>query len=300
MAEYSIGWDTNTNGDGSALYVSSKMRKKEGAIAGSTGRHYSSTGNLTLASISGGATLQVGQGTAMLNGYFYVSDNVVTMSMTLLANGTYYVVLVLNDTGANINVTLASGGATTIAQSTVRVALCTSAQLTAIGASKYLTLGTIVITSGVITTLTDSYNWAEVNAFVPTHSVSLSSYSPTPSIANNSAVGLTDWVTSSISSPIYSYSAGTITINKAGVYLAEVMVRWDLNTTGSRMLYLDGTDVQATVALASSMVYATTIQPQRHVQIINVASTASIIATVQQNSGAARTLYPQYFKVVRL
>lgn len=304
--ERSLGWATSGTGDGPlAGYDSTRWRANAQKTDGN---------GLTLfgsyAAMSGATTntLTIADGAALINGYTYETNGSVTISTAGLT-GTYSVVIVANNTAGTVAVTANGAGTTTIAASTIRAAIATSAQVTtivtAVGAANVITLGTVVIAAGVISSITPAYPYS-TSLQVRSQIYAVMDSPSTITCANGTATDLTGYsitATSGEGTISINTATGTFTVALAGLYHIAAVCTWDSNTTGSRVLGMNGSGFVYTLdtswpsLLASTLVYQGV---QRASGIVSLSAGATVKAFALQNSGGNRTVGNVSFKIVRL
>jgi hypothetical protein len=189
---------------------------------------------------NGTATLTVGTGAAVNNGFFYESTTSVSLSMTGVANGTHYLVVRVNNTASTVTVLRSEGtGATTttIAPYTCRLALVTSASYLA---TTDTLIAQVSLVSGFITSYTHigrqqlalteqvpttvSALFAFVNTAVTTATLTQPLLSGSPSTTDARFISFTGT----------SGAVPGLSILEPGDYLWDVTLIWDTNTVGAR------------------------------------------------------------------
>ena len=303
--ERSLGWATSGTGDGPAGgYDSSRWRanaqKSDGTGITLFGSYMAMSGLTT-------STLTIADGAAIINGYTYETNGSVTISTSGLT-GTYNVLLVANNTAGTVTVTQTGAGGTTVAASTIRAAVATTAQTstitTAVGAANVITLGTVTVAAGVISTITPAFPFS-TSLQVPSQVYGILDSPSSISVPNSSNVDITGYGISATSGEgliSVNSTTGVATIALAGLYLFEARCTWDSNTTGQRQLLFATTGVVYTMdgtwqnAPASSVANSTQIA----VGIVAVTAGATVKAQVFQTSGTTRTIGNAVMKIVRL
>jgi hypothetical protein len=319
MAERSIGM-TSGSGDGDAGgYNSSRMTTFFDSVHGSGILAYGSMFTLTG---SGTATLTVAQGVAMVAGFFYENTSSLNLTITGVANGTYPLVVRVNNAATALTVIRAEGtgaSTTTIAAYSTRIALVSS-----YNSATDIRLATVTVTGGTWAYSNVNRDFAVTRQMNQQITASANAYSNS-SVANGTAalVGLNSsfpagTLTSTNSNVLKAEVVGgipRITIYEEGHYLAVAQVAWDTNTTGSRFMGL-------TISNTGSSVQTPLIQSVTAASVVNamVSSYALQSATwtfqatiggssvggayvqlgVAQNSGAARAINDSWFQVTRL
>lgn len=291
--ERSLGWNTSTTGDGSSTYDSSRMIAME---LKTLGQGILITGGFLAVSGQGTTKVTVADGAALINGYFYESTAASDITISGLAAGAYTLALISNSTAGAYTVSQTAAGTTTIAASTVRIAVCTAAQLTTIGAANYIILATLTTAGGIVSALTSALPFASTRqtaSYVALRSTS-------QSIPNNVMTQLINFPIVEASTDnvmTYNAAAGTITVSVAGVYLIDGMLTWDTNTTGSRQITFGGPTNSDSYTPRQS---AAVLQNSREQVTAYLAAGTNIFLNAWQNSGAARSVTDTLLRVVRL
>lgn len=305
--ERSLGWATSGTGDGPAGgYDSTRWRANAQKSDGNGITLFGSDMAMSGATTS---TLTIADGACIINGYTYETNGSVTISTTGLT-GTYSIVLVANNSAGTVTVTQTGAGGTTIAASTVRAAIATSAQVTtittAVGAANVITLGSTTIAAGVISTITQSYPFAVSMQLPAQVYATMSGLASSASIANLSYTTLTNWFSSSTSGEgliTPNLTTGEFTIALAGVYLMRLITTWDSNTAGSRVLQFSGTGIIDSLEYEGYSQLATNLALSASMQYSNVLTVnagAVVKSIVYQNSGGTRTIGNAQLKIVRV
>lgn len=244
MAEQSIGYATVGTGDGPAAgYDSARMTVIEaktlgiGVLLQGSYLAASGTGTATLSIADGSAVVATGT-TTVTGGYLYENTSTASIAVGAVANGTYNLVILANESGASVTVTRSVAG-TTIATKTTRLALATSAQLTT-AAQPYIQLGTVVVTSGLVGTITPYYAYATTRQLPHANYAIMTGGGATMTAAN------TDYQVGgyTISSPSADGAiqvdapTGTLTFLASGHYALSWQVTFSTGTTGARKLNL--------------------------------------------------------------
>lgn len=305
--ERSLGWATSGTGDGPAAgYDSARWRanaqKSDGTGVTLFGSYMGMSGTTT-------NTLTISDGAALINGYTFETNGAVTISTAGLG-GTYNVLLIANTTAGTVTVTANGAGTTTVAASTVRTAIATSAQTTtittAVGAANVITLGTVTVAAGTITAITPAYPFsnslqvpAQIYGYMDTTGI-LSVTTATDTDITGFGVSATDG-TGVIT---LNATTGVFTVALAGVYMVDARAIWDSNTTGIRRIAVGGTgftyatmDVQYQSVLATNLTYGLTTVATGAV-FLNAGATVK--AVLYQTSGTTRTITNASIKIVRL
>lgn len=267
MAEQSIGYATTGTGDGPASgYDSSRMTVIEaktlgiGVLLQGSYLAQSGTGSATLAIADGSAVVATGT-TTVTGGYLYENTSSASIAVGAVANGTYFLVILANESGASVTVTRSVAG-TTIATKTTRLALATSAQLST-AAQPYITLGTVTVASGLVSVITP-YN-AYANARQQRTQQFCAGNGGTVSLGTASFTTLANYaagVSSADGSMTFNTTNGQITIYQSGVYQFYFNMTFDTNTTGNRMgsiLNLTSTPIVSAALFATNSNYSATV-----------------------------------------
>lgn len=291
--ERSLGWNTSTSNDGASTYDSSRMILMEQKTLGQgifiTGSYLAVSGLTT-------NKVTIADGAAMINGYFYESTAASDITISGLAAGSYTLALIANASAGSYTVAQTAAGTTTVLASTVRMAVCTAAQLTTIGAANYISLATLTTSGGVVSALTSLYPYAIRRNSSPYCALK----SASGSITNNLNGQLTNFPTVETSGDgvlTATAATGSITVNVTGVFLIDGMIAWDTNTTGLRQIVfggMAGSDIntpRVSAIGASSLRITTTAY-------IAAGNTINIFGW--QNSGATRSFTDSLLRVVRL
>jgi len=232
--ERSLGWNTGTTNDGATTYDTARMIAME---LKTLGNGMLRTGSQLIISVTGLTTLTIGDGAALINGYFYESTTTSTIPAVTL-NGTYTLALIANNSGGTYTVSRSTADTTTVLTSTVRMALATSAQLTTIGAANYISFATVVVgATGIISTITRLYPFALTllnsnpqHAFMFGGTASLTAANTFYDVTNYAGGG----VPSADLTIRIDPATGEMKIYLPGVYIFSFWVYFDTNTTGVR------------------------------------------------------------------
>lgn len=304
--ERSLGWATSGTGDGPAGgYDSSRWRAN---AQKSDGTGITLFGSYMAMSGVGTTVLTIADGAAIINGYTFETNGSVTISTTGLT-GTYNILLIANTTAGTVTVTANGAGTTTVAASTIRTAIATSAQTTtittAVGAANVITLGSVVIAAGNISTITPAYPYgttltlpAQIFAIMDsTAIINISNTTPTD------ITGYTNSLTSGEGVITLNTTTGYFTVALAGLYHFDVRCTWDSNTTNSRVLGIGGTGFSYTLdqnginTTAATLPYGLFMNQSG---MVYLTAGATVAARVQQNSGGTRTVNNASIKLSRV
>ena len=304
--ERSLGWNTSTVNDGASTYDTARMIAMELKTLGNGTQKSGS--QLFITGVTN--TITIADGAALINGYFYETTAASTIS-TIGLNGTYTLALIANATGASY--TVAANGAATILvlTSTVRMALCTSAQLTTIGAANYISYATVIVAAtGLITSVTNLFPFAISRTNTNTQfvwlvdgSASLPTAGTDVTIGNFSSVN--SYPTSNDNSITTDLVQGDVYIHTSGLYNFSASIYFDSNTTGTRKSNLPITNIYGTQISAASLVQNVAGTPYAVYQYSGTYyfNTVSPFVTVNIWAGASvasRSVVTASFMVTRL
>lgn len=305
--ERSLGWATSGTGDGPAGgYDSTRWRANAQKSDGNGVMLYGSYMAMSGATTS---TLTIADGAALISGYTYETNGSVTISTSGLT-GTYSVVIIANNSAGALTVSANGAGTTTVAVSTIRVALVTAAQLTtiqgAVGAALTVTIGTVVTAAGVISTITPAYPYASTVQIPAVIYGILEGPVSSSTIANATPVALTGYNSGTTSGEgiiTADTASGYFTVALTGMYHVSGVVTWDTNTTGQRFVGLGGSGFVNSIDLEGWTTLATNFYSSyaMHIsKVIYLNAGAIVNLKVLQNSGTSRTLGNMNFRLVRL
>jgi hypothetical protein len=291
--ERSLGWNTATSNDGASTYDSSRMILME---LKTLGQGIFITGSYL--AVSGLATnkITIADGAAMINGYFYESTAASDITISGLAAGSYTLALIANASAGSYTVAQTAAGTTTVLASTVRMAVCTAAQLTTIGTANYIAIATLTTSGSVVSALTSLYPYAVRRNSSPFCALK----SATGSITNNANTQLSNFPTVETSGDgVFTATAatGSITVNVTGVFLIDGMIGWDASTLGYRQIFFGGmtaSDIY-TPRLAAGATLSSRVTTTAYIAAGN---TINIFGW--QNSGGTRSFTDSLLRVVRL
>lgn len=256
MAEQSIGYATTGTGDGPAAgYDSARMTVIEaktlgiGVLLQGSYLVASGTGTATLAIADGSAVVATGT-TTVTGGYLYENTSTASIAVGAVTNGTYFLVILANESGGSVTVTRSVAG-TTILTKTTRLALATSAQLTT-AAQPYITLGAVTVASGLVSAITSYFNYATTRQLSPAIYATMSGGVVTLTAANTDyQIGNFSSSTSSADGTIsLDAPSGTIAILASGFYIFSVQVAYSTGTTGNRRVTMDNVIIYPPVSAA--------------------------------------------------
>lgn len=303
--ERSLGWATSGTGDGPAGgYDSTRWRANAQKTDGTGMTLYGSDMAMSGATTS---TLTIADGAAIINGYTYETNGAVTISTSGLG-GSYSVILVANNSAGTVTVTANGAGTTTIAASTIRTAIATAAQVAtitaAVGASNVITLGTVVVSAGVISTITPAYPYS-VSMQVASQIYGVMDSPSIINVPNVSSVDLTGFSASTTDGSgiiTLNTTTGVFTVATAGMYQVSAVCTWDSNTTGNRLLAFVMTGsvypMDSNWQVASGALVGNA--SQQATGIVSLNAGATVKAQVYQTSGATRQVTNANIKIVRL
>lgn len=230
--ERSLGWTTGTSNDGATAYAAARMIAMELKTLGNGILSYGGDLAITYAT----NVLTIADGAALIGGYFYETTSASTISTATL-NGTYTLALIANGSAGSYTVAQSAAGTTTVLVNTVRMALCTSAQLATIGAANYIVFATVGVgATGLITSVVPSYPFAvsrqlqgQTFAAMTSGSVTMSAANVDYTIANYTGTPYTG-VDGAVT---YNTTTGIVTVNFSGLYsiYAECNINSSTNYT---------------------------------------------------------------------
>jgi hypothetical protein len=252
MPEQSIGMATTGVGDGQlGGYDSARMTAMETKTLGDG---VLQVGGLFAMTGIGTATLTIQDGAAVVGGYFYENTASSAIVISTLANATYNVVILVNNTAGAKTVSQSVTG-TTVQSYSVRLAVATAAQLVG---QTYVQLGTVQVAGAVIA----------ASGIVPSYAMyGTTSQLPYQAYATMSG-GTATLTTASVNYDVAGFSApsvtsdnifsannttGVVTVNRTGLYLVSLSGNFSSGTTGFRVVSLNvaGTIIARNTAIAS-------------------------------------------------
>jgi hypothetical protein len=235
MAEQSIGMTTGL-GDGTAGgYTADRMRDMElrtfnqGILLNSDGTQaFALSGNTT-------STLTIGIGNAVVAGWFYQNTSAATISVaTGVVNGTYNINIIANNTAGTVAVTKTVAGVATIPAYTVRLALGGGS------GSGAITIGTCVVTGGVLSLITYLNTYASTLAIPYQTALSMTAGTATLTTAGTvyTVAGYSTGGTTIDNIFASNNTTGIITVNRTGWFNIVGQVLFTAGTTSYRTLYI--------------------------------------------------------------
>jgi hypothetical protein len=297
MAEQSLGMATGTGagfGDGNvgAGYASSRLTAME---TKTLSNGVLQVGNLFTMTNSGG-TLTIQDGAAVVGGFFYentASENIV---LSTLANATYNVAILVNDTAGALTVSRSVAG-TTIGAYSVRLVVATDAQLSG---QTYVLLGTVIVAGAVITGVTPSYAMYGTTTQLPYQSYAfMTGGSATLTLANTFYIPGTYSASSVSNDKIFSVNTtnGEITVRRTGLYLVSGFGQFGTGTTGNRILGItvNGAFVNLTRAASSG----TGEHQITHTAFVNITAVGDVVRVSSLSSIASQTIISVSFSISR-
>ena len=256
MAEQSIGMATGTGaayGDGNvgSGYASTRMTAMETKTLSDGVLQVG--GELAMTGVGTG-TLTIADGAAVVDGYFYENTSSAGIVISSLANATYNVVILVNETAGSITVSRSVAG-TTVGTYSVRLAVATAAQLVG---QTYITIGTVQVAGAVIAASGIVHNYAMYGTTtqLPYQSYATMSGGTATLTTANTTYDITGYSSPTVTGDnIFSVNTttGEITVRRIGLYLVTAYGVFSTGTTGNRLLgiQLNGTFVQSTRAASS-------------------------------------------------
>ena len=300
MAEQSIGMATGTGagfGDGNvgSGYASTRMTAMETKTL-SDG--VLQVGNVFAMTGIGTGTLTIADGAAVVGGYFYENTSSSAIVISTLANATYNVVILVNNTAGSITVSRSVAG-TTVTTYSVRLAVATAAQLVG---QTYVQLGTVQVAGAVIAAsgIVPAYTMYGTTTQLPYQSyATMSGGIATLTLAN------TSYELSSFSAPTTSADGlivadniyNTMTVKRDGVYLITGFANFTSGTTGNRLVTINvnGVNVSSTRAAAAGGISHTITQTGVH-----VLAAEDVVKIVLQTTLAGQSASSGLFNIVRV
>lgn len=240
MAEQSIGM-TSGSGDGVAGgYTSGRMTQMELKTLSNGQLLYTNNGSDQPFALSGvgTSTLSIGDGNAMVAGWFYENTTAVTIGLSGAAT-TYYLVVAVNNSASPLAVFRAVGGGSTIPAYSVRLAVVTSVP------SQSIQLATIGWSGTAISSIAytySSYNIStslgrQVYAQMAAGTATLTSGSTNYDVTGYNAGS----VINSAMDKIFTVNntTGVITVNKADLYIVTLTGTFSSGTTSWRAVSIN-------------------------------------------------------------
>lgn len=235
MAEQSIGMTTGS-GDGTAGgYINTRMTEKD---LYQIGNGLLSESGATISGI-GTSSLTIFPVQINVNGFFYVNTDTLSIDVSAVVSGTYYLVCKVNNTGTAVSVIRSATG-TTIPLRSVRLCLITTSSA---GAND-LILSTVVISGGSVSSASlmgtaPHASWAEsrtLNVVEITEKLDTN----TTTITANTPFTLDTIATSSLRNAI---TMNPITLRLSGWYAVSGYIRWRSTEAGYRTININHTNL---------------------------------------------------------
>lgn len=300
MAEQSIGMATGTGaayGDGNvgSGYASSRMTAMETKTLSDGVLQVG--GELAMTGVGTG-TLTIADGAAVVGGYFYENTSSSAIVISSLANATYNVVILLNNTAGSITVSRSVAG-TTVTTYSVRLAVATAAQLVG---QTYITIGTVQVAGAVIAAsgIVQNYAMYGTTTQLPYQSYATMNGGTATLTTASTSYDITGYTSSSVTSDnIFSVNTttGEITARRTGLYMCNTSFSFGTGTTGWRavLFALNGTVQQSTRAAAPGFATHNITQTS----LIEVTTLPAVFTTVVISSLAAQTVSGARFIISR-
>ena len=236
MAEQSIGMATGTGvsfGDGNVGtgYPTSRMTEMETKTL-SNGVLFIGN-NLSMSFFT--STLTISDGAAIVGGFFYENTSSVNISvLTGVADGTYNVVILANDTAGAVTVTRSASGTTVLAR-TVRLCIATNAQLVG---KVYLQIGQIDVAATNVVGEFRDVNRFGTSTVMPYQSYAFINGGSATLTTANTAVAATSYASAGVTSDLTydAFTSGEIHVLRLGLYAVSVSATFSTGTTGSRVI----------------------------------------------------------------
>lgn len=239
MTQQSIGMATGTgvsfgDGDVGTGYPTSRMNAME---TKTFSNGVLLTGNLFAITGPGSSNITISDGAAIVGGFFYENTSAKNINVSTVANGTYNLVILANDTAGAVTVTRAVTGTTVLAR-TVRLCIATNAQLVG---KVYLKIADVE----VLSTLFDAA-YGDNTRFSSSTSLPYQSYA----YMNGGSVSLTSggstYTTSGFSSSFVTNdnlfetatSPGELYVYAPGLYSVSAIGSFSTGTTGNRVILI--------------------------------------------------------------
>lgn len=228
---------TSGLGDGVAGgYVSGRMTQMELKTLSNGQLIYTNSGSDQPFALSGSgsSTLSIGDGAAMVAGFFYENTSAVTISVTGLAAATYKLVVAVNNAAGTLAVTRAVGGAATIPQYSVRLALMTAVPSPGIEVASVTTNGTTITAINYyfegydVATSLSRQVYAQMAAGSATITNSAQQYDVTGFNPGGNRISEMDKIFT------LNTTTGVITVNKADLYVITLTGVFSSGTTSWR------------------------------------------------------------------
>lgn len=292
MAEQSLGMATGTGaafGDGNvgAGYSSSRLTAMETKTL-SDG--VVQVGNLFAMTGSGTGTLAIADGAAVVGGFFYENTSSENIVISTLANATYNVAILVNNTAGSLTVSRSVAG-TTIGTYSVRLVVATNAQLTG---QTYVQLGTIIVSGAVITTITPSYAMYGTTTQLPYQAYATMSGGTATLTTSLTVYDVTGYSSTAVTGDnIFSTNTtnGEITIRRTGLYMYTFAGTYSTGTTGYRgfQLFVGGSAVLdnrvAALGVAQHQVVSSGMFEVTSTGVVAIAKVFANVATQSFASG---------------
>jgi len=297
MAEQSIGMATGTGaayGDGNvgSGYATSRMTAMETKTL-SDG--VLQVGSLLAMTGTGSGTLAIASGAAVVGGYFYENTSSSSIVISSLANGTYYVVILVNATAGSLTVSRSVAG-TTVGTYSVRLVVATAAQLSG---QTYVSLGTITVSGAVITSINTDYAMYGTTTMLPYQSYATMSGGTATLTTANTSYDVTGYSSpSTTAEAIFSTNTttGEITVRRAGLYMVSMYGNFQSGTTGSRTVIfsVNGSTVQLARIASSGTASHQVIQ-----STLLVLAASDVVKIIVQSTIATQTYASGTFTITR-
>ena len=297
MAEQSIGMATGTgaafgDGDVGSGYASTRMTAME---TKTLSNGVLQVGNL-LTMTNAGATLTIADGAAVVGGYFYENTSSVNIVLSTLANATYNIAILVNNTAGALTVSRSVAG-TTIGTYSVRLVVATDAQLSG---QTYVQLGTVIVAGAVITGVTPSYAMYGTTTQLPFQSSARMTGGAATLTLANTFYTVAAYSGSAVSNDkIFSVNTttGEITVRRTGLYNVMATGNFGTGTTGNRILgiAINGTYSDLTRAASSGAAEHQMTQTS----IINITAITDVVTARVISSIAAQTFTGVTLTIVR-
>jgi hypothetical protein len=297
MAEQSLGMATGTGaafGDGNvgAGYASTRMIAME---TKTLSNGVLQVGNL-FTMTNAGATLTISDGAAVVGGFFYENTSSENIVLSTLANGTYNIAILVNNTAGALTVSRSVAG-TTIGTYSVRLVVATNAQLSG---QAYVQLGTVIVAGAVITGVTPAYAMYGTTTQLPYQCSARMTGGAATLTLGNTFYTVAAYSASTVSGDnVFSVNTttGEITVRRTGLYTVMATGNFGTGTTGNRILgiAINGTYSDLTRAASSG----TAEHQMTQTSIINITAITDVVTARVISSIAAQTFTGVTLTIVR-
>ena len=299
MAEQSIGMATGTGaafGDGNvgSGYASSRMTAMETKTLSDgvlqVGGEFAMTG-------VGTGTLTISDGAAVVGGYFYENTSSAAIVISTLANATYNVAILVNNTAGSLTVSRSVAG-TTVGTYSLRLVVATSAQLSG---QTYVQLGTVQVAGAVIAASGIVHNYAMYGTTTQLPYQSYATMSGGSATLTNvtTQYDVVSFSASTVSSDnIFSVNTttGVITVRRAGFYMIGYSATYASGTTGQRNARVN---VNGSLVQSASITPATSSAVLTALWLYTLAANDTVSISTNTITAAGQTASNAFFSISR-